>query len=122
MSVFRSIYGSDGSCRRFIDDREVSESEWNEQSPNRIGEIFESGGTACGQSSSGWPRSSMSMGVHPSQIEKAMEVDRKLGVSADYTPRGEPIFTSPSHQRQFAKAHGYVDLCDRNNTSNPENA
>lgn len=60
----------------------------------------------------GWPIASESAGVHPSQREKAMEIDRNLGVKTDYTKDGRPVFNSRSHQRRWLKAHNGVNKDD----------
>lgn len=53
----------------------------------------------------GWPIVSESAGVHPSQRDEAMKIDRSLGVKTDYTRDGRPVFTSRGHQRRWLKAH-----------------
>jgi len=60
----------------------------------------------------GWPHDLPSAGVMPSQIKRAMEVDRTLGVPTDYTPDGYPIARSLGHQRDYVKAHHMVDYQD----------
>lgn len=76
---------------------------------------------ALGQSPAGWPRTSLSMGVHPDQIPEATEHAKKMGVRTDFAPNGQPILTSPAHQKRYAKqVLGYVDLCTRENTSYAE--
>lgn len=70
-----------------------------------------------GQSSAGWPRVSDSMAVHPKQAKEAYEQSVRLGVPTEFLPTGQPVITDPGHQRRYAKALGYVDLCERNNTS-----
>lgn len=76
------------------------------------------GQTGLGQSSKGWPRTSLSMGVHPDQIPEAMEAARQFGVPTEFSPSGEPILTSPGHQKRYAATLGYVDRGTRIFTDN----
>lgn len=95
--------------------KEVTREEFTKNS--RLDEVFESGETGLGQSSSGWPRTSFSMGVHPDQIPAAMEKARRMGVPTEFSNSGEPILTSPTHQKRYAKqVLGYEDLGTRVNT------
>ena len=68
------------------------------------------GGRVNTQSSAGWPIVSDAMGVLPMQIAEAKKLDTKLGVSADYTKEGQPIFRSQGHRKKFCEAHGVYDL------------
>jgi hypothetical protein len=57
-----------------------------------------------------YPYASQAMAVHPDQIARAIEIDKKRGAPAtDYTKTGEPILTSRGHRRQFLKAHRMHD-------------
>ncbi len=84
-------------------------------------ELFASATSGLGQSPAGWPRSSLSMGVHPTQVAEATEHARKMGIPTEFTPGGEPIMTSPGHQKRYAKEIcGFVDCGRRVNTSRVE--
>jgi len=61
------------------------------------------------QSSSGWPRTSTAMSVHPDQIKEAGNYDHKHGVTTEYNHEGEPIYTSKQHQDKHLRLHGYYD-------------
>ena len=61
------------------------------------------GGNPC----STWPRESSAMGVAAEQVPEAMAEDRRKGVPTDYTADGDPILTSPGHEKQYMKAHGF---------------
>ena len=56
-----------------------------------------------------WPMESYAAGVHPKQIPEMREFDKKHGVPTDYTPDGDPRFTSPKHRRKYCEAHGMFD-------------
>ena len=51
-----------------------------------------------------------SMGVHPSQIKEAMEMDRKLGFATEYLPDGRIVFDNSAMMRSYCKAHGFVHM------------
>lgn len=61
------------------------------------------GGKPC----STWPRESAAMGVSETQVKDAMAEDRRKGVPTDYTKDGNPILTSPGHEKAYMKAHGF---------------
>ncbi len=52
------------------------------------------------------PMASDALAVHPKQIEGMKEVDKKKGVSVEYTADGRPIFTSSRQFRAYARAYG----------------
>ena len=53
---------------------------------------------------------SEALGVHPRNIKKQQEIDRKQGVEADgWTPDGRPEFKSHAKWREYVKASGYHD-------------
>lgn len=57
-----------------------------------------------------WPMKSLAMKVHSKKIAAALERDRRNGVPpTDYTPRGEPVWTSERHKRAYNKALGVHD-------------
>jgi hypothetical protein len=108
-----------GDLTYFVNGKPVTREEFVKG--GKLQEIFDSGATALGQSSSGWPKSSLAMSVHPTQISEASEHARKSGVPTDFNMRGEPILVSPSHQRRYAKqVLGYSDLSTREITCRPE--
>lgn len=53
-----------------------------------------------------YPRASDAAGIHPSQIKRAMEADKKAGVQARYLPDGRVVFESRKHEKAFLEAHG----------------
>lgn len=108
-----------GDFTYFLNGKPVSREEFTQG--GKLDEIFSAGATAMGQSSSGWPKSSLSMGVHPTQIQEAMDHAKKSGVPTEFTSRGEPIMTSPSHQKRYAKqVLGYQDISTREITHRAE--
>ena len=57
-----------------------------------------------------WPMVSDAVAVMPNQIQEAAEAARKHGVPTDFTPKGQPIFTSPRHRRDYCeRVRGVVD-------------
>ena len=58
---------------------------------------------------SNYPLLSDGAGVHPAQIESARESARKKGVSIDFTPDGQAIFTSARHRKEYCRLHGIHD-------------
>lgn len=65
-----------------------------------------------GQASAGWPRLSNSIGVHPSQINEAMEKSRRQGCPLTFNAKGQAIIEGPGHQRQLRRL-GIVDNGER---------
>lgn len=53
-----------------------------------------------------YPKASSSCGVAKNQIKEAEAHSRKVGVPTHYNERGDPVFTSRSHQNAFLKATG----------------
>lgn len=58
---------------------------------------------------SGWPLVSEAMACHPSQIPQCMEFDHKMGISANYTKDGRPIFRDRAHRKRYCEAYGFFD-------------
>lgn len=56
-----------------------------------------------------YPMWSEAMGVHPSQVAEAMELDRKLGVQARYSETGQVEFTDAIHRKRYLESHGMYD-------------
>jgi sugar/nucleoside kinase (ribokinase family) len=96
---------------------EVTREEWLKDS--KADELLSGEGvnTLVAQSSAGWPKTSDSMAVHPSQAKEAYEQARKLGVPTEFRPDGRPVLTDPGHQKKLARALGMVDLGERTITS-----
>jgi len=94
--------------RYMLNGREVTREEFF-AGPSKIHEVFESGQTAVAQTSAGWPKTSDSLAVHPSQAKEAYEQSVKLGVPTEFRPDGRPVLTDPGHQRAFARALGFTD-------------
>lgn len=108
------------ATKYMVNGREVSEEEFSAL-PGKGDELFGGGvETLPGQSSAGWPKASLSMAVHPSQAKEAFEQARRMGVPTDFTPRGEPILTSPGHQKAYARALGLQDIGTHTRTRPPE--
>jgi hypothetical protein len=65
----------------------------------------------CGASScpGAWPLESKAAGVDPSQIGEYQKYLRESGVPTNYTPTGEPVFTSRGHLKRALKALGLHD-------------
>lgn len=53
-----------------------------------------------------WPMQSDVLGVAPSQIAEAVELDRKLGVKIDYSSDGHAIYHDAGERRRHCEAHG----------------
>jgi hypothetical protein len=57
----------------------------------------------------GWPMVSTAAGVHPDEVPKMQEIDRKAGIKTQYTADGDPIFRSPGHRKKYLKTHKLID-------------
>lgn len=101
--TFKQKVFADGSMRSiptyFVNGKRVSEKEFNELCrPTKPGVPH--------AANARYPKKSKSAAVHRRQVKEAEEHAKALGVPTDYTPEGEPVFTSRAHQKRFAKAHG----------------
>lgn len=57
----------------------------------------------------GWPRKSLALAVHPSQIEQFRKEARELGTHAEFDSDGQMIVDSAAHQREYCKAYNMSD-------------
>lgn len=95
-------YKRDGTCDYSLDGRDCTKEEFDAAFPAR-----ELGPTAPG-GLVGWPMYSEAMAVHPAEIEKAMEKDRRIGAPVtEYDSNGCPKLENPGHHRQYRRAHGF---------------
>lgn len=63
-----------------------------------------------GHGSRCWPMWSDTMGIHPTQLAEAKQLDKELGVSADYNREtGQVKFESAAHRKKYCEAHGFYD-------------
>ena len=63
-----------------------------------------------GQSASGWPMESDSMGVNPDQIASAMEADAKHGIHVEYNKEtGAAKYENAAQRKQHCESLGMVD-------------
>jgi hypothetical protein len=74
---------------------------------NRIAELNE--GAPGVPSDSAWPMESNAAGVAVSQISEAVDHAKSVGCPTEYSPRGNPIFTSRRHRKEFCEKHGLFD-------------
>ena len=60
-----------------------------------------------------WPKTSLALGVHPSQIPAAIEDARKNGIEVDFVREGpkagDAILKSRKDRKRYAKMHGIHD-------------
>jgi len=56
-----------------------------------------------------WPMASYAAGISPDEIAEFRKLDRANGVPTEYTPDGDPVFTSARHRREYCQAHGLYD-------------
>lgn len=64
----------------------------------------------AGASLVGWkPIASEACAVHPRRRKEAIESAIKKGVPTEFNFKGQPIFTSRSHRKQYLKAYGMHD-------------
>lgn len=102
MARGRIVYGK--FTRYFVDDAEVTKEEFDAAFPAK--DISE--GPAFTQAT-GWPLESAAAGVHPDQVQEAMQEAAKRGVPTEYTKKGRAIMRDRAHRRAFNKSHGFRD-------------
>lgn len=55
------------------------------------------------------PKLSEALGVHPTQVQEAMDDARKRGVPTDFTRDGRAVITSRAHQKALCRAYGFTN-------------
>lgn len=68
-----------------------------------------------------WPMTSYAAGICPDEIPKFRKFDKEKGVQTEYTPDGDPIFTSAKHRRKYCEAHGLYDRNGGYSDPQPQN-
>jgi hypothetical protein len=96
------IIGSGSKTRYLIDNKEVTEAEFDLAFPPKP--IHSGDDLAIG-----WhkPVLSDALAVHPKQIPEAMARDKKHGLNIEYTPDGRPILTSQAQKRKMIRSLNY---------------
>lgn len=67
-----------------------------------------------------WPMYADDMGVAPSQIAEAVELDRKLGVNIDYSSEGHAVYRDAAQRKAHCEAHGYFDKSNFGGSGDPQ--
>jgi hypothetical protein len=62
-----------------------------------------------GDRPAGWPRKSLALAVHPSQIAEAYQDARDRGVPTEFAKDGQPIMQNAAHQKAYSKAYGFIN-------------
>lgn len=99
-----------GKTTYWVDGTETTKAEFDKQTtpPFTLAEGI-SGKAEKKRRKRGYPIKAVSMAVHSSQREEAMEHDRKRGVPTEYTSGGRPIWRDAAHRKAFLKIHGVHD-------------
>jgi hypothetical protein len=71
--------------------------------------LLATGQATQGTLSEGWPRKSLALAVHPSQIEEFTREARELGTHAEFYPDGHMKVDSAAHQAEYARAYNMRD-------------
>ncbi len=104
----RIVYSRFDGTRYFLDDREVTQEEYEAAQESHLEEALESGIPPGGQCT-GWPYYSQALGVHKNQRQRAMEIAQEKGVSTYFDERGRMEVRDQAHRRKYNKAHGFRD-------------
>jgi hypothetical protein len=103
------VYGRSGK-RYFVNGAEVSQAEYEAASPKRFAELLGGVQTVQKQGKQGWPLQLDSLAIHPDDIPKQMERDKKFGVPTQYNPEdGRPIITDNGHRTKYLRSRGVFD-------------
>lgn len=107
--TIRKTIGDDGEYVEtqvfYLDNKEVTEAEFRAEFPDApLTEV-----KAPLRKGRGWPLVSDALGVDPTQTQEAIESARAKGVPTEFTPRGQPVFTSRAHRNAYCRAYGFFD-------------
>ena len=106
------VYGPKGKKLYYIDGKRVSEKKFRAAGNRfRIADFVGSApGLGQGAATTGWPRKSIAMGVHPSQVAKANEVAKRHGLGVTYDAKdGDMIIPDAAADRRAMKFDGYFN-------------
>lgn len=77
--------------------------------PNRLN-LGAEGEPLVGQGTTGWPLTSEACAVHPNQVERANEWNRRNGVNVQHDPKtGNAIIPDRAERKRLLRLRGYVD-------------
>ncbi len=100
----KSTYHRNGTVSHEIDGLPATQEEVDAAfPPKRIGVPLQS------QTSAAWPIKSDALAVHPRQIKKVMERNRKHGLHVEYAKDGRPILADRGQRRELMKIEGAHD-------------
>lgn len=107
----RTSLDSCGNTVYWIDGRKVSQQEYEEafkSLPSRLEDLLNGNSPMLAQGS-GWPMRSIALAVHPKQVEKANERNRRLGLASYYEKDGTCVIPTSRERAKLIKAEGMVD-------------
>ena len=104
------IWGTRGKKRFFVNDKEVTEAEFDIACPTKVSRLLPAANILA-KNSKCWPRKSDALGGHGSQ-KAALEAESiRIGVPTEYaldeTGGCQAVIRSNAHQRDLLKAKGY---------------
>ena len=103
-----------------LNGKEVSREEFFASKKGMDG-ILRDKSVACFQST-GWPKKSWALGVHPSQIKEAMEECAKAGVPTNFAPDGDALLESRGHRKKYCETFGVSDFDAGHSDAAPKHA
>src|SRR5262245_41681570 len=98
-------YNRDGSRAYYLDDKEVTEKEFEAAFPPKPFGAPE----LANNTSSCWPMVSEALAVHPEQVAEANARNKKHGIAARYDEGGFCHIPDRSDRKKLLKLEGLVD-------------
>ena len=106
------IKGKLGRERYFVDGKKVTKKKFDKLMEAARPKVSAAplGGTFNAEATWNRPVVSDSLGIHPCQLKRRLEVDRKLGVPVEFKTDADgwsysPVFRSRAEQLRYLKAH-----------------
>lgn len=72
-------------------------------------------------SASAWPMHSYALGVNPGQRKEAYEHSKEIGVPTQFDRKGDAVFRSRKHRKDYCNAAGYYDRDAGYGDAQPDN-
>ncbi len=101
----RISYGPGGKRTFYLDDREVTEAEYNAATPQKLDEVLRDTSAVrnlpAGHQPSCWPMVSNALSVHPKQVDEANNRAKRHGINVLYKRNGQVVIPDRNERRKL---------------------